>query len=328
MRGLGDHPRSRGVYKEALWAIFSTLGSSPLARGLPALDVHDELMAGIIPARAGFTERAAMGGAEAWDHPRSRGVYPTVTLNPANDVGSSPLARGLPEGQCAVCEKDRIIPARAGFTPCPACATGTERDHPRSRGVYLLDSGASRIAVGSSPLARGLRRRRRTRCAGWGIIPARAGFTHEPLAGRDHLGDHPRSRGVYPAACPTGTSSSGSSPLARGLLGQHRRHGGGRGIIPARAGFTRGGGGVDAAHADHPRSRGVYRLNRTGPPAQKGSSPLARGLRDPVPYDSATLGIIPARAGFTPGRDPGAGRGADHPRSRGVYQPKPKGPRP
>ena len=50
-------------------------GSSPLARGLLIGRGDSPEAAGIIPARAGFTdvvEAVAGGGA---DHPRSRGVY-------------------------------------------------------------------------------------------------------------------------------------------------------------------------------------------------------------------------------------------------------------
>ena len=51
--------------------------------------------------------------------------------------------------------------------------------------------------IGSSPLARGLRRDRRSSGGRLGIIPARAGFTPAGVGGRDGGGDHPRSRGVY-----------------------------------------------------------------------------------------------------------------------------------
>mgnify|MGYP000972111424 CR=1 FL=1 len=70
--------------------------------------------------------------------------------------GSSPLARGLHGEEMYDYGPDRIIPARAGFTP-PRRRTATRReDHPRSRGVYVCACSASPRAVGSSPLARGL----------------------------------------------------------------------------------------------------------------------------------------------------------------------------
>ena len=70
------------------------------------------------------------------DHPRSRGVYERAETISIDDLGSSPLARGLPlrrgNGEDAL----GIIPARAGFTSPIASRPLTVRDHPRSRGVY------------------------------------------------------------------------------------------------------------------------------------------------------------------------------------------------
>ena len=115
-------------------------------------------------------------------------------------------------------------------------------------------------------------------------------------------------------------ASGGSSPLARGLLlaGQRRRER--RGIIPARAGFTHRGRRRSGRTGDHPRSRGVYALNGDSQARETGSSPLARGLRRPASPASGPTGIIPARAGFTPGPRGQRGAAPDHPRSRGVYQ--------
>ena len=50
-----DHPRSRGVYESLHYGHDSTVGSSPLARGLLFILSNAVLMLGIIPARAGFT---------------------------------------------------------------------------------------------------------------------------------------------------------------------------------------------------------------------------------------------------------------------------------
>ena len=50
-----------------------------------------------------------------------------------------------------------------------------------------------------------------------------------------------------------------------------------------------------------------------------GSSPLARGLHVERQAGTVGLGIIPARAGFTEGREPESRPESDHPRSRGVY---------
>jgi len=70
-----DHPRSRGVYQNALAHIGDNAGSSPLARGLPKARLPCGRPGRIIPARAGFTAARPMTPAGRSDHPRSRGVY-------------------------------------------------------------------------------------------------------------------------------------------------------------------------------------------------------------------------------------------------------------
>ena len=131
--------------------------------------------------------------------------------------------------------------------------------------------------------------------------------------------DHPRSRGVYDEGGWPAPGLWGSSPLARGLLpgagGVPRRPG----IIPARAGFTCGGGDRARRRRDHPRSRGVYLSSKLAILDEDGSSPLARGLPPTWEWGVDGRGIIPARAGFTGSclrQAPGL---TDHPRSRGVY---------
>ena len=114
------------------------------------------------------------------DHPRSRGVYyPSVRVS-GTISGSSPLARGLHNTIKLSPRARRIIPARAGFTLAIALFAGTHADHPRSRGVYDIFLRAAELRQGSSPLARGLRRRPRLDQPSRGIIPARAGFTRTP----------------------------------------------------------------------------------------------------------------------------------------------------
>ena len=90
-------------------------------------------------------------------------------------------------------------------------------DHPRSRGVYPEAPGMASASWGSSPLARGLPRKRLERARDQGIIPARAGFTRKRPVGSRRYPDHPRSRGVYSQAEVSATTIPGSSPLARGL---------------------------------------------------------------------------------------------------------------
>ena len=274
-----DHPRSRGVYRSMHASVSVLGGSSPLARGLHRTARQLVGRRGIIPARAGFTLHDRRHGARGADHPRSRGVYLSAALAASPSDGSSPLARGLHDAG----SDDDMVTA----------------DHPRSRGVYHKLATHLAEARGSSPLARGLLEAERVHGGLWRIIPARAGFTHEQVAVLAQDGDHPRSRGVYLLAMARGRRSSGSSPLARGLLSRRFSACLRWRIIPARAGFTLVAPASGSTTPDHPRSRGVYgRTVPTGVP-REGSSPLARGLPLVWRSTSGTIGIIPARAGFT-----------------------------
>ena len=172
-----DHPRSRGVYGRGGDSPGRGIGSSPLARGL---------------RRPRLARRSGPR-----DHPRSRGVYTAQSPSPWPSFGSSPLARGLPVGRSSPRNATRIIPARAGFTLGRGTTKHGRPDHPRSRGVYVVWACAGLDLLGSSPLARGLRRLRRLRQVGLRIIPARAGFTNSTRRDRSPTRDHPRSRGVY-----------------------------------------------------------------------------------------------------------------------------------
>ena len=218
----------------------STLGSSPLARGLQINAKYGLDIIGIIPARAGFTWTGDKDSPSQKDHPRSRGVYDWGASELTARVGSSPLARGLLMWAGTARRKSRIIPARAGFTAGSPVVDAFHGDHPRSRGVYEDVKPPPPIAKGSSPLARGLQNARDHAVLLRGIIPARAGFTPAATGEPGSPQDHPRSRGVYGRPGGRGRPARGSSPLARGLrspmiiISIFAR------IIPARAGFTIG----------------------------------------------------------------------------------------
>ena len=175
--------------------------------------------------------------------------------------------------------------------------------------------------LGSSPLARGLRRTRLSRTARSRIIPARAGFTRGPGRWRRRAQDHPRSRGVYKGLNVVAFMAPGSSPLARGLLAQREAPRLALRIIPARAGFTACPGRGRWRHRDNPRARGVYPSLKAEIAARAGSSPLARGLHAGLRVRARVGGIIPARAGFTDTASWAIPSRTDHPRSRGVYTP-------
>ena len=158
-------------------------GSSPLARGL--LDVDQFSLIPLV------------------DHPRSRGVYFGLVSTQVDELGSSPLARGLPTQSVGWCQRGGIIPARAGFTNHCEPLRLEYWDHPRSRGVYCL------VVLKRVPETR--------------IIPARAGFTGRFCWPPSLSADHPRSRGVYFIPLADRVPLTGSSPLARGLHKGGRR---------------------------------------------------------------------------------------------------------
>ena len=175
---------------------------------------------------------------------------------------------------------NRIIPARAGFTGPSHYRPWRRPDHPRSRGVYRGLRPRDGRGRGSSPLARGLQPALTIAHTPRGIIPARAGFTNDFKSKVITAQDHPRSRGVYAATPRIAARMVGSSPLARGLLVRFVFARGRGRIIPARAGFTALPPLLISGTRDHPRSRGVYGQRPMSRLISRGSSPLARGLRN------------------------------------------------
>ena len=172
-----DHPRTRGVYlADGRYARRPT-GSSPHTRGLRDAVSVSERLSGIIPAHAGFTGCGHWGSSCCWDHPRTRGVYVGLLVSLLVVGGSSPHTRGLPAGPSYGQVEGGIIPAHAGFTRATVYDNLGMRDHPRTRGVYVLLLDVHDVLSGSSPHTRGLRRHAYRDPGRPGIIPAHAGFT-------------------------------------------------------------------------------------------------------------------------------------------------------
>ena len=200
-------------------------------------------------------------------------------MNSLNCSGSSPLSRGIH----VLVERLRavigIIPALAGNTG-PESADATEhRDHPRSRGEYILSE--------------------RDYSREYGIIPALAGNTcpHHPR--EDQRADHPRSRGEYSMPGTSISGGSGSSPLSRGIPILWWRSRIRTRIIPALAGNTTPAKASWSASSDHPRSRGEYMGGAVWIRYLVGSSPLSRGIRMVNSQEEVRERIIPALAGNT-----------------------------
>ena len=133
------------------------------------------------------------------------------------------------------------------------------------------------------------------------------------------MGAHPRSRGEHEGGDLPNAYGLGSSPLARGTPSSIINPFKWCGLIPARAGNTRGKCYQSPRRRAHPRSRGEHfrSLNRRA--RRLGSSPLARGTPSTIARQRPLSGLIPARAGNTDNLALFARRHRAHPRSRGEH---------
>ena len=109
------------------------------------------------------------------------------------------------------------------------------------------------------------------------IIPAHAGSTVTDEAGKENLGDHPRSRGEHFVGLRLLPRHRGSSPLTRGAPRSAPQTADPSRIIPAHAGSTPVSLWRWATRSDHPRSRGEHGSVTPTLPWPRGSSPLTRG---------------------------------------------------
>ena len=211
-------PRTRGVYVSVGVDVPGLGGLSPHTRGLHGPRRGRQEGVRIIPAHAGFTPDDRPQGRPGPDHPRTRGVYAAIAVTSSRIGGSSPHTRGL---------------LGVGHRP-----PQRRVDHPRTRGVYSTPSTTRGEDPGSSPHTRGLLSSQLPSGITARIIPAHAGFTTPGPPRARTPRDHPRTRGVYPAAGVIGHRIHGSSPHTRGLLPRPSAGGMSLGIIPAHAGFT------------------------------------------------------------------------------------------
>ena len=133
-------------------------------------------------------------------------------------------------------------------------------------------------------------------------------------------GEHPLVCGDHTSIPPLLSSPKESSPLVRGPPNKTRRPPNLPGIIPARAGTTPSTRVRSRRPRDHPRSCGDHQSLALWYASRAGSSPLVRGPPAAVAAASVGEGIIPARAGTTPGSPRRASRRRDHPRSCGDHK--------
>ena len=212
-------------------------------------------------------------------HPRSRGEHCPGKRRELAALGSSPLARGTPKFPLFQLVCMRLIPARAGNRRHRVQLRATPPAHPRSRGEHLTIRQLLPVLFGSSPLARGTPSWLQGVQGGTRLIPARAGNTRDLPSSSGSAAAHPRSRGEHLLISGLFQGVRGSSPLARGTLGDPNMSATATRLIPARAGNTSSTANRFFHRKAHPRSRGEHNKVASAGEGVTGSSPLARGTQ-------------------------------------------------
>ena len=210
------HPRACGENKPPKPRSRRSPGSSPRVRGKPASELQQSQGAGLIPARAGKTDRRAGLARQLRAHPRACGENNLRLSSVDGPPGSSPRVRGkLSEWETRPYE-DGLIPARAGKTHRRSRRTRSSWAHPRACGENGGVGGVGHGGSGSSPRVRGKRMGPPPHPRPAGLIPARAGKTRARRRGLHRQGAHPRACGENPTGAWGPAYSSGSSPRVRG----------------------------------------------------------------------------------------------------------------
>ena len=147
-----------------------------------------------------------------------RGEYLSFDLFSKRELGSPPLARGIPPRLQKLRINKGITPACAGNTGCLLSPQSYRRDHPRLRGEYANTNVSMMGETGSPPLARGIPKTGDAVDLKQGITPACAGNTVCVVSVSSEQKDHPRLRGEYIVFLNVSALDLGSPPLARGIL--------------------------------------------------------------------------------------------------------------
>ena len=272
--GQGRSPLGRHARRGLRW---DGAGPAPRGRGKRREPVPSFLDARLIPARAGKTSCPSKPYAPSAAHPRACGENARVVHRPGRGCGSSPRVRGKRRAGRVGARCRGLIPARAGKTPTTSRPAFPRQAHPRACGENSKNVANAAASCGSSPRVRGKPSHVRVPPRGTGLIPARAGKTFFTDAEDGVAGAHPRACGENVTITEPTVGPVGSSPRVRGKRGRREGPGRPRGLIPARAGKTRGEGVPKRMHRAHPRACGENCRPRGCRPPRGGSSPRVRG---------------------------------------------------
>ena len=171
------HPRACGENGMNSKGSSFPAGSSPRVRGKPPARTVAARAPGLIPARAGKTDRHGQVQEALPAHPRACGENYYFAIASHAILGSSPRVRGKQELPAEYMPLGGLIPARAGKTCCTTSRAGTITAHPRACGENYTPELVMLDEAGSSPRVRGKPRRRAPLHEHRRLIPARAGKT-------------------------------------------------------------------------------------------------------------------------------------------------------
>ena len=189
-----------------------------------------------------------------------------------------------------------------------------KRAHPRVCGENSFGLLAVAGVVGSSPRVRGKLPPMLRRLLARGLIPACAGKTELWERANIRSGAHPRVCGENARQTRDFAAQWGSSPRVRGKLGLYVASWNGCGLIPACAGKTQPKSNSLSLARAHPRVCGENLESQSDKVHDAGSSPRVRGKHPVAGFVQPSVGLIPACAGKTPRRPPGAWAEPAHPR--------------
>ena len=262
-----DHPRACGEQALTRGELAAVGGSSPRVRGAVRVHRRNERRPGIIPACAGSRRSRRRTSTSARDHPRAGGEQEWRHTLSFGTQGSSPRMRGAVLLIVTSPLDSGIIPACAGSSGCARGRCGARRGHPRVCGEQYLLSYTAMPPAGSSPRVRGAVHEVGRVAQAHGIIPACAGNRHIYLFCIYLFWDHPRACGEQLNGCLLTSIFKGSSPRVRGAEPRGASTLAQAGIIPARAGSSRGRSATTRPAWDHPRACGEQRLHTTTEPS-------------------------------------------------------------
>ena len=273
------HPRVCGELGRFRVRLVRPCGSSPRVRGTHTGKRYRVVQYRFIPACAGNSHGARPRLPLPLVHPRVCGELQQPRSPKVGRSGSSPRVRGTQRILRRRSGVIRFIPACAGNSTSPSCASRRTPVHPRVCGELLAPDAAEALLDGSSPRVRGT-----PRSAAWPrvacrFIPACAGNSSRITEKVQQAAVHPRVCGeLRPRVCLI-CSMIGSSPRVRGTRGCRLPAAAEGRFIPACAGNSTRRPSRRSGGAVHPRVCGELSPRRAIVATNEGSSPRVRGTR-------------------------------------------------